>query len=255
MWCAPGASMTSWNAVTSAGGSCCASRSTRRTAWIRSTRPPGSSSPPRRSSGSRKVTVIWPTSRPAWATTSSPTCPAWPGPRLTPSTSGEAAGWPAAHATDALRLNTMRATLGGQLRAAGQRGNCSAGQRLVDELAQLRADPVGAGREQLGEERDGQLLLRVDPERGAGGAAPRKLPSRAHHPGRGRVGDHGEPEAEADPVERELRVERPAERVQIEAAGKMVARHVADRAGAQQPGTIQLSRRAVRAVQQHLGEP
>jgi hypothetical protein len=82
-------------------GSCCASRSTRRTGWIPSTRPPGSSSPPRRSSGSRKVTATWPTCRPALATTSSPTCPVWPGPRSTPSTSGEAGGWPAARATDA----------------------------------------------------------------------------------------------------------------------------------------------------------
>src|SRR5581483_1817888 len=46
------------------------------------------------------------------------------------------------------------------------------GERLVDELAQLRADRVGARREQLGEERHGQAGLGVDPERGAGRAAP-----------------------------------------------------------------------------------
>ena len=45
-WCARGASTISWSATTSAGGSCCASRSTRRTGWIRSTRPPGSSCSP-----------------------------------------------------------------------------------------------------------------------------------------------------------------------------------------------------------------
>jgi hypothetical protein len=47
-----------------------------------------------------EVTATSPTCRPAWATTSSPTCPVWPDPRSTPSTSGEAGGWPAARATD-----------------------------------------------------------------------------------------------------------------------------------------------------------
>ena len=59
----------------------------------------------------------------------------------------------------------------------------SVDQYLVDKLAQLRADPVRAGREQLGEERHRQLLLRVDPERGAGGPAPGKLARRARPDG------------------------------------------------------------------------
>jgi Ser/Thr protein kinase RdoA (MazF antagonist) len=53
-----------------------------------------------------------------------------------------------------------------------------AGQCLVHKLTQLRADRVRAGREKLGKERDGQLFRRVDPERGAGRAAPRQLARR-----------------------------------------------------------------------------
>src|SRR5262245_35353596 len=186
-----------------------------------------------------------------------------------PCTGGEPAGWPAPPATDAVRSPRATAPVrptpfppprgrrpkpAPRLAPVRSRRNTSVGQRLVDELAQLRAYPVGAGREQLGEERDGQLLLRVDPERRAGGAAPGKLPSRADHLARHWVDDHGEPQAEADPAERELGIERPAERVQIEAARKMVAGHVADRSRAQQPDTVQLPGWAVRTVQQHLGE-
>src|SRR5215813_4369030 len=50
------------------------------------------------------------------------------------------------------------------------------GQCLIDELAQLRAQPVRAGGEQLGEEQDGQLRVLVDPEGGARRAAPGQLP-------------------------------------------------------------------------------
>ena len=48
-----------------------------------------------------------------------------------------------------------------------------AGQCLVHKLAQLRADRVRAGGKKLGKERDGQLFGWVDPEGGAGCAAPR----------------------------------------------------------------------------------
>ena len=51
----------------------------------------------------------------------------------------------------------------------------SVGEGLVDQLTQLGADRIGAGGEQLGEERHGQLRLLIDPERGAGGAAPGDL--------------------------------------------------------------------------------
>src|ERR1700750_2519930 len=74
------------------------------------------------------------------------------------------------------------------------------GQGLVDELPQLRADRVGAGREQLGEERDGQLFAPVDPERGARGPAPGELARRADHLAGHRVEDDGEAEAGADPA-------------------------------------------------------
>ena len=89
------------------------------------------------------------------------------------------------------------------------------GERLVDELAQLRADRVGARREQLGEERHGQAGLGVDPERGAGGAAPGQLARRAGDLARGRVDDDGEAEAEADAAERRLGVQRPPEGLQV----------------------------------------
>jgi hypothetical protein len=51
--------------------------------------------------------------RPASATTSRSTCPAWPGRRLMPSTSGAPAGWPVARATDPLRPTLVRLTPSG----------------------------------------------------------------------------------------------------------------------------------------------
>src|SRR6516162_10207377 len=65
------------------------------------------------------------------------------------------------------------------------------GQCLVDELAQLRAQPVRAGGEQLGEERDGQLRVLVDPEGGARRTAPGELTVGAGHPAGRRVDDDG----------------------------------------------------------------
>src|SRR5881227_1312518 len=46
---------------------------------------------------------------------------------------------------------------------------------LVDELLELGPDWVGAGREELGHEQGRDLLQRVDPEGGAGRAAPGEL--------------------------------------------------------------------------------
>src|SRR5215469_7586863 len=91
----------------------------------------------------------------------------------------------------------------------------SVGQRLVDELAQLRAQPVRAGGEQLGEERDGQLRVLVDPEGGARRTAPGELTFGAGHPARRGVDDDGKTEPEADPPEREVGIQRPAEGRQI----------------------------------------
>src|SRR3954469_11254089 len=48
-------------------------------------------------------------------------------------------------------------------------------QRLVDELAQLRAQRIGARGHELGEEVRGDALLRVDPEPGAREPAPGQL--------------------------------------------------------------------------------
>jgi exonuclease III len=48
----------------------------------------------------------------------------------------------------------------------------SVDQGLVDELAELRADRVGARGKELGQEEHGDLLDRVDPEGGAGRTAP-----------------------------------------------------------------------------------
>src|SRR6266516_876576 len=151
-----------------------------------------------------------------------------------PCTSVAPAGWPVALATDVSgggypargaerpgRRARCRVAAPPCSRAVPGAGTRSVNQCLVDELAQLRADPVGAGREQLGEERYSQFLLRVDPERGTGGPAPGKLNRRADQPARHRVGDHGEPQPEADPAERELGVQGPAEGVQVQAAGKM----------------------------------
>ena len=72
-----------------------------------------------------------------------------------------------------------------------------------------RADAAARGsgrcwRGQLGEERDGQVRLLVDPERGAGGTAPGDLAGGADHLARHRVDEDGEAEAEADPAERGL---------------------------------------------------
>ena len=58
----------------------------------------------------------------------------------------------------------------------------SVDQRLVDELAQLGADRVGARGQQLGEEQRRDALDRVDPERGARRAAPRRSRRRCRAP-------------------------------------------------------------------------
>src|SRR5689334_8031387 len=123
-------------------------------------------------------------------------------------------------------------------------GRGSVSERLVDELAQLRADRVGARREQLGEERHGQAGLVVDPERGAGCTAPGQLAGRAGDLTRRRVDDDGEAEAEADPAERGLGVQRAAEGLQVLVAGQVVAAHVADRARAAEPSAVEFAGRA-----------
>src|SRR3954451_3519245 len=101
----------------------------------------------------------------------------------------------------------------------------SSSQRLVDELAQLAAQRVGARRQQLGEEMGGDALEWVDPERGAGGAAPGELALAGQDLGRRGVFEHAEPEPEALPHELRLgeRADRPRELLELRAAGQVVA--------------------------------
>src|ERR1700709_1758110 len=70
-------------------------------------------------------------------------------------------------------------------------------QRLVGELAQLRAQRVGARRHQLREELRGDPLRRSDPEAGAREPAPGELAGRAQLLRLGRVEDHRETQTEA----------------------------------------------------------
>src|SRR6266511_5076724 len=109
-------------------------------------------------------------------------------------------------------------------------------QRLVDELAELRAQWVRARGQELGEEQGGDLLGRVDPERGAGRATPGELADAGRDLVHHRVMDHREAEPEADALERRLGEQRPPERLEVGAARQVVSAHVADRAGAQQAG-------------------
>src|SRR4051812_12545018 len=126
----------------------------------------------------------------------------------------------------------------------------SVDQGLVDELLELGADRMGAGWEELGHEQGRDLLQRVDPEGGAGRATPGELAGAGEHLVLSRVLDDREPEAEAHTVERRLREQRAAERLEIGATGQVVGRHVVDRAGAEQADTVELA-----AAQQHLAEP
>ena len=62
--------------------------------------------------------------------------------------------------------------------------------------------------------------------------------------------DDREAEAEADAVEGRLREERAAELLEVDAARKVVARHVANGAAAEQSDPVELA-----LAEQHLGEP
>src|SRR3954447_26735449 len=98
-------------------------------------------------------------------------------------------------------------------------------ERLIDELAQLGAQRIGARRQQLGEEVRGDALLAVDPERRAGRAAPGDLALGGEHLRGCRVLEDREPQPE--PVAAELRLrersDRARERLQLGVAGEMVA--------------------------------
>src|SRR3984957_1081501 len=86
-------------------------------------------------------------------------------------------------------------------------GSRSVDQRLVDELAQLRPDRIGTRGHELSEEADRQLLGRVDPEGGAGRAAPVEFARRAQRLGRRGVELDGEAKPESHPLEDRLGVE------------------------------------------------
>src|SRR5829696_3346977 len=97
----------------------------------------------------------------------------------------------------------------------------SVNQRLVDELAQLRAQRVRARWRELGEEMRGDALLRVDPERRAGEAAPGELALAARDLGAGRVEHDAEAEPEAHPLVLGLGDRGPGDRLELGAAGQV----------------------------------
>src|SRR3954447_4143159 len=125
----------------------------------------------------------------------------------------------------------------------------SVDESLVHELPQERPDRVGARRQQLGEEQHGELLRRVDEEEGAGCAAPGELSRRAGNAVGDRIQRHGEPQAEADPLERRLGEERAPDRLEVASAREVVAGHVADGPGTEDADAVQLP-----APAEHLGE-
>src|SRR5688500_9220942 len=91
----------------------------------------------------------------------------------------------------------------------------SVDEGLVDELFELGADRVGARREQLRHEQRGDLLLGIDPERGAGCTTPRELAVGRQHLVVDRALHDGEPETEADTGEGRLREQRTAELLEV----------------------------------------
>src|SRR4051794_27302074 len=91
----------------------------------------------------------------------------------------------------------------------------SVDQRLIDELAQLGAQRVGARRDQLGGEGGGDALRRADPEARAGQAAPRQLPRRAGVLGLARIEDDREAQAEAHAVVLGLGDRRARDRLEL----------------------------------------
>jgi hypothetical protein len=108
---------------------------------------------------------------------------------------------------------------------------------------------VGARREQLGEEHRGDLRGRVDVESGAGEPAPGELALVREHLACRRIHHNRHAEPEPDAPVRRLGEDRPAERLQVEIAGQVVAGHVRDGVRAQQPGAVELA-----AAGEHLGE-
>jgi hypothetical protein len=152
-------------------------------------------------------------------------------------------------APDERRLGDWRA-VGGIRRDDGGRRRSGVDERLVHELFQLAADGVGARREQLGEEQHSESLDRVDPEVGAGRAAPSVIADRAGHLGRDRVDRDADAESETDPVEGRLGEQWATERAEVGVVRQVVGRHVGDRARRQQACAVELA-----AAAQHLGEP
>ena len=96
----------------------------------------------------------------------------------------------------------------------------SVGERLVYQRTQLGTERVGERRKQLGHEDHGQVLLRVDPERGAGRSTPVVLPDRSGGGGRGRPVADGEAQAESDPVELGLAESTRGETGQVASSGR-----------------------------------
>ena len=94
-------------------------------------------------------------------------------------------------------------------------------ERLVDELAQLGAERVGARRQQLGHEDGGELLGRVDPEAVLAAPPQCELARGLGRPWLATGSTHDrEAEAEADAVEGGLGEQPPAEGLEVGPPGR-----------------------------------
>src|SRR5580698_8234386 len=128
--------------------------------------------------------------------------------------------------------------------------DASVDKRLVDELAQLRADWMRARGKQLGEEGSGDLFYGVDPEGGAGGTSPGIGSRHREHAVGGRVEDDREPQTEPHAVIGGLGKQRPADLFEVCTTGKVILGHVSDGARTEEARVVEDA-----AIEQHLGKP
>ena len=91
------------------------------------------------------------------------------------------------------------------------------------------------------QEHDDDLLLRVDPEIGARGAAPGEFAGRVENVRGRRVDDHGETEPEADAFVGRFGKRRLPHGGEIAVAGEMVACHVLDGLASEKPFAVEFT--------------
>ena len=103
--------------------------------------------------------------------------------------------------------------------------------------------------DELGEEDHAQLFDGVDPEVGAGEAAPGELAGGVDHVGRGGIEGDREAEAETDAGERGFAEHRQAHGGEVAALGQVVAGHVLDGLAAEHADAVQFA-----LAEQHVGE-